>query len=83
MISGKFILAIVNTKMLLVSRIIEALLALEPIGQDDTVLGHLIQHDPLQCSFGAVRHNSGAYPDITFDEAKYHGLAISVSAAIA
>jgi hypothetical protein len=81
--SGEFILAMVDTKMLVVSYIDEAVVAFKPIRINDTVTGHLAPDNGLQCRFGAVRHNLGIDLAMPFDETEYNGLAISAYANLA
>lgn len=81
--SGKFIIAMVDTKMLVVSHIDEAIVAFKPIGVNDAITSHLAPDDGLQCGFGAVRHNLGIDPAMPFDETEYNSLAISASATFA
>lgn len=80
---GEFILAMVDTKVFVVSHIDGPIVAFEPIGVDDAVIGHLAPDDGLQCGFGAIRHDLGIDPAVPFDETEYDGLATSSSATFA
>lgn len=83
MTSGEFILAMVDTKVFVISHINKTIVAFKAIGVDDAIRGHLAPNDGLQRGFGTIRHDLGIHSSVPFDETEYDGLAIRTSATFA
>ena len=58
---GKFILAMINTKMFLISHINQACVATPTVRANDTLQVHTFANNRLQRAFRAIRHNFGIF----------------------
>ena len=80
---SKLIVAMVDTKMLVITDIDETIVAFEAIGVDHAVIGHLAPDNRLQRGFGAVRDDLGIDTTLPFNETKHDGFSISTSTTFA